>query len=420
MKYKDIRISEIIAPSFYELHKHVKNNDYTHYMLKGGRGSTKSSFVSIEIPLGMMKDPKANAVIFMKTRDSIRESVLEQIEWGIDILGVSDQWKTQYSPMSITYIPTGQKIIFRGVDNPKKVKAVKLKKGYFKYLWFEEFDMFGGMEEIRIVNQTFMRGGDIFNVFYTYNPPKSSRSWVNAEAKVFREDRLIHTSNYRDVSPEWLGKGFITEAEHLKKVNENAYNHEYLGEEVGTGLEIFNNVTIRQIPDEEYNRFAKFNKGIDWGYAIDPAIYLDMTYDKTRRKLYIHTEIAGIGLSNRVLSAKIKDTGYRNGLIIADSAEPKSIDDCRNYGLNITGARKGKGSVEHGIKWLADLEEIIIDSTRCPTGAREFVSYCLDVNNQGIIVSKYPDKDNHTIDTTRYALEREMPNRSRGVVRVRR
>lgn len=411
---KDIKISGIIAPSFYELHKQIKNKEYTHYMLKGGRGSTKSSFVSIEIPLGMMKDITANAVIFMKTRDSIRESVLEQIEWGIDILGVSDLWKTQYSPMSITYIPTGQKIIFRGVDNPKKVKAVKLKKGYFKYLWYEEFDMFGGMEEIRIVNQTFMRGGDKFNVFYTYNPPKSSRSWVNAEAKQYRDDRAVHTSDYRDINPEWLGKGFITEAEHLKKVNENAYNHEYLGEEVGTGLEIFNNITIRQIPDEELETFDRFSKGIDWGYAIDPAVYLDMTYDKTRRKLYIHTEISGIGLSNRQLTAKIKSTGYRNGLIIADSAEPKSIDDCRDMGLRIVGAKKGKGSIEHGIKWLADLEEIVIDSVRCPLGAREFVSYCLDVNKQGIIVNKYPDKDNHCIDTVRYSLQNEMTSNTWG------
>ena len=152
---------------------------------------------------------------------------------------------------------------------------------------YEELDEFFGMEEIRSINQSLLRGGDIFYVFYSYNPPKSINSWVNAEVINERKDRLVHTSCYLDVPKEWLGEQFIIEAEHLKETNELAYRNEYLGEPTGTGGAVFTNITLRPITDEEISHFDKIKDGIDFGYAVDPACYLQMHFDKTRKKLYI-------------------------------------------------------------------------------------------------------------------------------------
>lgn len=373
-----VRVSQIIAPSFYPVHAAIKRHKYTHYWLKGGRGSTKSSFVAIEIILGMMRDPEANAVALRKVGNTLRESVYEQLLWAIDVLGVTDNWLNKVSPMELIYTPTGQKIIFRGVDKPKKLKSTKLKKGYFKYIWYEELDEFNGMEEIRTINQTFMRGGEKFVVFYTYNPPKSKSNWVNEEARTERPDRLVHHSTYLNVPREWLGEQFILEAEHLKAINEKAYRHEYGGEETGTGGEVFENVKLRYISDEEIKAFDRIRRGIDWGYAIDPFHYAVVHYDRTRRRLYVFYEIHQTKLSNRKATDLIKQENKNNRLITCDSAEPKSIAELRSYGLMVQGAKKGPDSVEFGIKFLQDLEEIIIDPRRCPNTAREFLNYELE------------------------------------------
>mgnify|MGYP000294538416 FL=1 len=406
-----VRLSEVIAPSFYDLHVDIKNNRYTEYMLKGGRGSTKSSFASIEIILGMMRDAErgefTNAVALRKVKDTLADSVYEQLEWAIDILGVTDEWKCTKSPLQITYIPTGQKILFRGADKPKKIKSTKVKKGYIKYIWYEELDEFYGLEEIRTINQSLMRGGNKFVVFYTYNPPKSSRSWVNQEAKIPKPGRKVHHSDYRSVPVEWLGEVFIAEAEHLKNTNEMAYRHEYLGEEVGTGLEVFTNVTLREITDNEIKSFDRIKQGLDFGYAVDPVAFLKMHYDKTRRRLYLFYEFSGIQVSNRKLYNSIKN--HLEVVTTADSAEPKSIAELKSYGMKIKGAKKGPDSVDYGIKFLSeDIEEIIIDPVRCPRAAKEFINYSLETDKNGEVKSEYPDKDNHTIDAVRYALEDEM------------
>ncbi len=404
-------LSSVIAPSFYGLHHDVKNERYTEYMLKGGRGSTKSSFAGSEIILGMMRDAAkgefTNAVALRKVKDTLHDSVFEQLAWAIEKLGVSHLWNIPQTKLEITYIPTGQKILFRGADKPKKIKSTKVKKGYIKYIWYEELDEFYGPEEIRTINQSLMRGGDVFIVFYTYNPPKSARSWVNQEAKIPKKGRKVHHSDYRDVPAHWLGKIFIADAEHLKNTNEMAYRHEYLGEEVGTGLEIFTNVTLRAITDEEIEIFDRIKQGLDFGYAVDPVAFEKMHYDKTRRKLYMFYEFSGIKVSNRQLYQKIKV--HTSKLTVADSAEPKSISELKGYGMKIKGAKKGPDSVDYGIKFLSeDIEEIIIDPVRCPRAAKEFINYALETDRNGEVKSNYPDKDNHTIDATRYALEEYM------------
>lgn len=413
-----VKLSDVIAPSFHNLHVDIKNQKYTEYMLKGGRGSTKSSFASIEIILGMMKDADkglfTNAVAVRKVKDTLKDSVYEQLEWAIDKLGVTQEWKCTKSPLEITYLKTGQKILFRGADKPKKIKSTKVKKGYIKYLWYEELDEFFGPEEIRTINQSIMRGGDTFIVFYTYNPPKSARSWVNQEAKVPKKGKKVHHSDYTSIPRAWLGEVFIAEAEHLKKTNEMAYSHEYLGEEVGTGLEVFTNVTLRPITDEEIKTFDRIRQGLDFGYAVDPVVFEKMHYDKTRRKLYMFCEFSGIQVSNRKLYDKIK--AYTNHVTTADSAEPKSIAELKGYGMRIRAAKKGPDSVDYGIKFLAEeIEEIIIDPVRCPRAAKEFINYALETDKNGEVKSEYPDKDNHTIDTARYALEDDMKQASLSV-----
>lgn len=405
---KKIKLSELIAPSFYELHNDIKNNRYTHYWLKGGRGSTKSSFISIEIILGMMKNPGTHAVALRKVGVNLKDSVYEQLLWAIEKLGVSEYWTARLSPLELIYIPTGQRILFRGADKPKKIKSIKVKSGYIRYVWYEEVDEFNGMEEIRIINQSLLRGGDKFDVFYSFNPPDSQRNWVNNEVTREYPDRKVHHSTYLTVPKEWLGEQFFIEAEHLKKVNEKAYRHEYLGEVTGTGGEVFTNVTIRKITDDEISKFDRIRRGIDFGYAVDPFAYVVMHFDKTRRRLYIFHEIYKVGLSNRKAAELIKKENTNNGLIVADSAEPKSIAELREYGLKIVGARKGPDSVDYGIKFLQDLEEIVIDSERCPNTAREFLNYELEKDKDGNFKAEFPDKNNHTIDAVRYALEDDM------------
>lgn len=401
-----VKLSNIIAPSFFDVHEWIKIERYTHYWLAGGRASTKSSFISIEIPLIMMKDPMANCVVLRKISNTLKESVFNQLLWALDILGVSNYWQVNRSPLELVYMPFGNKILFRGSDDPQKLKSTKFRKGYCKIIWYEEVTEFFGMEEIRNINQTLMRGGNKFIVFYSYNPPKSVNNWVNAEALVHREDKVLHKSTYLTVPKQWLGEPFYIEAEHLKEVNELAYRNEYLGEPTGTGGAVFDNLTIREITDDEIKTFDKIYDGLDFGYAVDPSAYVQCYFDKTRKKLYIFSEVYGVGLSNEKLWEKILKKKISRATITADSAEPKSIDKLNSLGqIYVRGAKKGPDSVEYGIRWLQDLEEIIIDNVRCPNSAREFGLYEYERDKYGEFKSKYPDMNNHSIDATRYAIE---------------
>ena len=403
----EIRLSELIAPSFFRLHKEIKAEKFDEIWLKGGRGSTKSTFVSIQILLGLLKDSEANAVVTRRYQNELRDTVYGQFEWTIAKMGLGDYFKFQVAPMQIIYIPTGQKIVFKAADNPLKMKSINLGRGYIKYAWFEEVDQFASMDEIRNILQSLFRGENKKRIsFYSFNPPKSGRSWVNQEAKVPKPGRCVHHSTYLDVPKEWLGDRFIADAEHLKKVNETAYRHEYLGEEVGTGLEVFNNIELRTITDEEIATFDRIRQGLDFGYAVDPLCFERMHYDRMRRRLYIFAEISGLNLFNRQCWEKAQQ--YNDVWTIADSAEPKSIAELRSWGMKIKGAKKGPGSVEFGIKFLQDFEQIIIDPERCPLAAREFINYSLETDRNGIVKSQFPDKDDHSIDCCRYALSEDM------------
>lgn len=408
-----VRMSEKIAPSFYPVHKKLHDKQYTHYWLKGGRGSTKSSFVSIEIINGIMQDKNANAVAIRKVGVYLKDSVYEQLVWAIEQLGVSHLWKQKLSPLELVYKPTGQKILFRGADKPQKLKSTKVSRGYLKYIWYEETAEFNGIEEIRNINQSLMRGGSDFVVFYSYNPPKSQRNWVNKYIlEIDKKHNYKHHSSYLDVPPDWLGEQFIEEAESLKERNLDAYNHEYLGEVTGTGGEVFANVDIVSLSDEHISTFDQIREGIDFGYAADPFVYVKCHYDKKRKTLYIFDEIYKVGMSNQSAAERIKTKKNTQNQIIADSAEPKSIAGMKRYGLRITGAKKGPDSVNYGIKFLQSLDKIIIDNIRCPKTAEEFLNYELEPDGNDGFKDEFPDKNNHTIDAVRYALENDTKNKT--------
>ena len=406
-----VRISELIAPSFYDIHKYIKEKKYTHFWLPGGRGSTKSSFVGIEIPFQIMADGSkgeyTNAIVIRRYATTLSGSVVEQIKWGINALDQAHLWDIPQAKLEFTYLPTGQKIIFRGADSEEKIKSAKVSQGYFKYIWYEELTEFEGMPKIRSINQSLMRGGQDFIIFYTYNPPKRQRSWVNQEKLKTQPDKIVKHTTYLTVPAKWLGKPFITEAEQLKEDNINAYKHEYLGEVTGSGGEVFNNIVSRPITDEEIDNFKIIREGIDFGYSGDPVVYLQCSLDKKKRRLYIFHEFVGLGISNVKLSRHI--TEYkRSNYQTADSAESKSIGQMQELGINVTGAKKGAGSRNFGIKYLEDLTEIIIDPLRCPYTLKIFNDYELERTRSGELKNVYPDTGDDPIDAVRYAIEEDM------------
>ena len=407
-----ILLSELIAPSFYCIHRHIQENRYTHYVLSGGRGSCKSSFVSIEVILGIMNDENANGAVIRKVGQYLRDSVFEQLLWAIEKLGVSHLWEAKVTTPELIYKPTGQRILFRGADKPRKLKSTKVAKGYIRYIWYEELDEFSGQEEIDTINQSLMRGGDTFCCFYSFNPPREKNNWVNSMCDDPREDRFIHRSDYRTVPEEWLGPQFIAEAEYLRERNPSRYENEYLGIATGTGAEIFPNVVVREISDEEIKSGERYCRGLDWGYGADPFVYVGTIYDKGSRRLLIYYEFYRYGAKYDEIAEAIKAENTLNHTVIAESAEPRSNDELRARGLRIRAAKKGSGSVEFGIRWLQNLDEIVIDPVRCPNTRREFCGYSFFPDGHGGFRSEFPDKDNHSIDAVRYALEDDAGRKS--------
>ena len=406
-----IKLSEVFTKSFINLHKIIKNEDYLKYVLKGGRASGKSSFIAQEIILDIIKYP-ITVLCVRKVGNTLQESCYEQIKEAIDQLNLNDYFKLNISPLKITYTPRGNAIIFRGADDPAKIKSIKMAKYPIARLWIEELAEFKTEDEVSMIENSILRGeldGDLkYKFYYSYNPPKRKQSWVNKryETNFLPQNTFVHHSCYLD-NP-YISKAFREEAEHIKETKPLKYRWEYLGEPIGSGVVPFDNLVFQSIKDEEIRNFDNLRQGIDWGYANDPFAFIRLYYDKTRRKIYIFDEIYQVKLSNRKAFELINKRGYRDCKIIADSAEPKSVDEMRSYGLRIEGARKGQGSVEYGEKWLDDLEAIVIDPKRCPFTAREFENIDYAVDKDGNPKNRLEDKDNHAIDAIRYALSEDM------------
>lgn len=400
----EIRLSEKIGPAFYAVAHDVFRHGHTHYDESGGRGSLKSSFVSIVVPLLLVQNPTAHALVLRKVANTIRDSVYAQYIWAIGELGMAEYWDAKVSPMELIFKPTGQKIMFRGADDPMKIKSIKVPFGYITVTHFEEKDQFAGRAEIRTILQSTMRGGSVFWNFESYNPPISRDNWANKDSLEERTDRLCHKSTYLEAPPEWLGEQFLAEAEHLKATDERSYQHEYLGIPVGTGGNVFDKLELREITDTEIAGFDRIYQGADWGWFPDPFAFIRLYYDRTRETIFLIDEIYQNKMPNEQSAQIILDRGYNDARIICDNAEPKSVADFRAMRLPAQAAIKGPGSVEYGMKWL-QRRTIVIDRKRTPNAYKEFVGYEYERNKDGDIISGYPDANNHLIDAARYALE---------------
>ena len=365
-------VEDFIAPCYLPLHEDIKAGRHRFYNLPGGRGSCKSSFVSLEIVDGIQSDPtgQSNAIVFRKVAGTMRDSVFSQIAWAIDMLGVSHLWKATVSPMMYEYRPTGAQILFRGLDDASKLKSIKPRRGTFRYCWFEEFSEISGPNFARNVLQSVMRGqGTNPQVFRSFNPPISKANWANQfVAEPDAQGITFHTT-YKDIPAEWLGEAFIAEAERLEAVNEQAYRHEYLGEATGTGAEVFPALEVREITDKEIEQMGYFYQGLDFGFAVDPAAFIRVSYDRKSDTVFFVDEIYKRHLSNKQLAEEIKKRRYDRGggeyhspilggvyeekqLITADCAEPKSIADLQAEGLKCIPCHKEPGCVAYRVKWL--------------------------------------------------------------------
>lgn len=402
-----IQLTDIIAPAFYPVHWDILDGKHTYYDLYGGRGSTKSSFISTEIVFGMMKDAEegifSNAIVFRKVEKYIRESVYEQIAWAIDALGVTDLWKATLSPMQFIYLPTGQKITFRGLDKAKRTKSIKSKRGWYKYLWFEELDEFDGIEEIRNVQQSVIRGGSQFAVFKSFNPPISRSNWANVYVNEPREDSYRHKSDYTSVPVEWLGEQFISDAEHLKATNDRAYRHEYLGEPVGLGTNVFDLLEIREITDEEIQTYQSIYQGQDFGWWPDPKAFIRAAYIPNKEKIVLLDELGGCKIRNSEMARMIQDKGYDDYALMCGVDEQESIVDLRDAGIPARSAIVTPGSRKYTFEWL-QCRTIVIDPARTPRAYKEIIEYEHELDSNGEVIADYPDGNDHYIDALRYAI----------------
>lgn len=400
----EIKITDLIAPNFYELHNKIKENQCFVYWLNGGRNSLKSSFVAIEIMLGMEKDPLANAVAFRKVGKYLNDSVYNTFIWAIDKLGLTPYYIFLKSPLRIIRRITGQTISFYGLDEPQNLKSIKSKQGYFRFIWYEEANQFDGIREIQNVNFSVGREHDNPFFFYTYNPPPETDHWINEEIALKKDNRIVHHSTYLEVPKGWLKQNILIEAEELKKYNPLRYKNELLGEVTGKGLNVFNNLEIREISDLEISNIRIRGEGIDWGYSVDPFVWQATGYNSKYKDLYIFDEIYQVGLSNAEAIKLVKAKHNRRCIIKADDEEPKSIAEFSDAGLEIERAKKPAGSRHYYLKWLQGCRKIIIDPVRCPNASREFRKYQYVEDRTGKVKAEYPDKDNHTIDATAYSI----------------
>ena len=418
---KQIKISSLIPTNFHNVWRASLDPNKLHIACKGGRGSGKSSNVAHIIIQLIMRYP-VNGVAIRKTDNTLEQSVYEQIKWAIAEQQVTHLFKFNKSPLRITYKPRGNYIVFRGAQNPERIKSLKDSQFPFAIGWIEELAEFKTEDEVKTITNSLLRGeladGLFYKFFYTYNPPKRKQSWVNKkyETQFQPNNTFVHASTYLD-NP-FIAKAFIEEAEATKKRSERRYMWEYLGQAIGSGVVPFDNLEFRTITNEEFTTFDNIRNGLDFGYATDPLAFVRWHYDKKKNGIYAMDEFYAQKVSNRKIAQWLHEKGYQSDEIHADGAEPKSIAEIKfeHNVPRIRGAKKGPDSVEYGEKWLDDLDFICIDPKRTPNIAREFESIDYQVDRDGNPKPRLEDKDNHTIDSTRYAFVDDM--RTSGGVRV--
>lgn len=387
---------------------------------KGSRASKKSTTTALNIITRMMEYPEANTLVVRKTYRTLKDSCYTQLKWATRRLGVEAWWEFKLNPLEATYKPTGQKIYFRGLDDPLKVTSITVDVGVLCWAWLEEAYEVMNEDDFNILDES-IRGEVPEGLFkqwtITFNP-WNERHWL--KKRFFDADSdpdiLAMTTNY--MCNEWLDKADIKVFEDMKKRNPRRYTVAGLG---GWGIvdglvyenwkeESFDIDELRRNPDV----VSAF--GLDFGYTNDPSALFCGLLDQANKRLYVFDEMYEKGMSNKMIAEKIRALGYAKERITADAAEPKSIDELRFMGLHVKGARKGKDSVKNGIQWIQDLEIII--HPQCVNFITEISNYTWDKDKFGATLNTPIDDFNHLLDAMRYALE-DMMMQS-GVKAVRR
>lgn len=397
-----VRLQNLIGPAFYPVHRAIRNGTHSSFWLRGGRGSLKSSFAALQIVKGMALDPLANAIAFRKTAASLKDSVIPTFEWAIDKLGWSLFFKLHKSDEEITYLPTGQKIIMRGLDDAQKMKSIKTKKGYLKYLWFEEGAEYTDLDEMESVRISVLRGGTVFTEFVTYNPPAEPYAWINEEARRPEPGRFVHESNYKQSPPAWLGPKFLADAANMERDRPEKHAHVYMGVEVGRTDAIIFSGCYRV---ESFTRLPEWDGpyfGADWGFSQDPTVLVKMwIHGKT---IYIEHEAFQVNCMPDKIPAlfdQIPDS--RRYTIRADCARPETIAHVKARGFDIEAAPKWAGSIEDGIEIMKSYEIVI--HPRCEEILKEMRTYRYKIDRLSRdVLADIVDKNNHGIDACRYGL----------------
>jgi len=408
------KLSDLLPEKFHSVWRATLNSDILNIVCKGGRGSGKSSDIAHIITQLLMRYA-VNAVGIRYVDNTLEQSLYEQMKWAIEQQGVSHLFKFNKSPLRITYKPRGNYMIFRGAQNPERIKSLKDSKFPFAIGWIEELAEFKNEDEVTTITNSLLRGelddGLFYKFFYSYNPPKRKQSWVNKkyETSFQPKNTFIHHSTYKD-NP-FISKEFLSEVEAARERNSRRAEWEYDGKAIGSGVVPFDNLRIESgsITDEMVADFDNIRQGLDYGYATDPLAFVRWHYDKKRNSIYAIDELYEVKCSNRRAAQWIKSNNYHYQDIIAE-VEPKSNAEMRNEHdiSKIRQVTKGPDSVEYGEKWLDDLDAIYIDPLRTPNIAKEFENIDYQTDRDGNPKPRLEDKDNHTIDATRYAFNDDM------------
>lgn len=404
----------LLAPDFLKPHRMIAYREAVDYWSGGGRGSMKSSWASLEVVKDVEDNPDHHALVMMRYKNQIRDSAYAQIVWAIEKLELENDYEMPESRLVIKKKSTGQMIYFKGCDSPNKVKGIKPKFGYIGILWVEEADMFRGMAELRKVRQSAIRGGDDFIRIYTFNPPRSKQCWINEHIQQLKDHgKPYFESNYLRAPKEWLGEQFIEDAEELKRIDPQAYEHEYLGIPVGLGGDVFERVEFREITDEEIATFDNLKSGQDFGWWPDPWAWVLSEWQAGNRTLLTFKEDGGNKLQPNEQAQRIyenliwsdedgEDPVYHHIRVLSDDSNPQHIAAQRAEGIDTRAA--GKGNLRmNSYEWLASIKWVI-DPNRCPRLAKEVREMQYEQNTDGEWLNSIPDGNDHWVDAVRYSV----------------
>ena len=372
--------------------------------VKGSRRSKKSKTMALRSIHRIMKYPESNMLVVRKTYRTLKDSCFTELKWAMNRLHVRHLWDIKESPLEMTYIPTGQKIYFRGMDDELKITSVTVEVGVLCWMWIEEAYEITKEDSFDTLAESIL--GDCPShlwkqITLTFNP-WSDRTWIKARFFDVKDpDILAMTTNY--MCNEWLAPDDRKEFERMKKNNPRRYNVAGLGNwGIVDGLvyekwkeEAF---SLKDLPKDAQSAF-----GLDFGYTNDPSALFCGFYSAEQRRLYVWDEMYKKGMSNKAIHTEISRMGYLKELITGDSAEPKSIDELKGLGLRIKGAKKGKDSVNNGIQWIQNLEIII--HPRCVNFLTEISLYQWKKDKFNKPLNEPEDDNNHLMDAMRYALE---------------